>query len=252
MGAEGSLTLVAKKGITIQCGDSVLSLTPEGLKIGAKALALAGADGLRLKGKGPALELGEEAEIVAKAVKIFSKGASLELSEDAHLRGGKVLLNCDTAEPPEEDAESGKKKTKPLKVKLSDVALAATAGKKYRLLVDGNLYEGTTGASGEVEQEIPEAAMSATLTVWTEDYPEGPRQQWNLRLKELAPAGSAAGAALRLRNLGYYSGTVGDDMKDLPDPAVAALKEFQKDHGLEASGKLDGAAVAKLTQVYGH
>lgn len=114
------------------------------------------------------------------------------------------------------------------------MALAAIAGKKYKLVVDGNLYEGTTGAGGEVEQEIPEAATSGTVTVWTEDYPEGPRQQWNLRFKELAPASSPVGAALRLRNLGYFSGVVSDDMKDLPESAVTALKEFQKDHGAPA------------------
>ena len=251
-GAEGHLTLVAKKSITLQCGDSVISLTPEGLKIGAKVLALAGSEGATMKGKGPALNLGEEAEIVAKTIKIFSKNASLELSDDAHLRGKKVLLNCDTVKPPEVDSEMGRKKTKPLKVKLSDVALAAYANKTYKLNVDGNLFEGTTNASGTVEQEIPETAESATLFVWLEDYPEGPRQQWNLRLKELAPADALPGAMLRLRNLGYYLGPINDTMKELTEAAITSLKTFQKDHSLETTGKLDPTSAAKLKEVYGH
>ena len=182
-GAEGSLTLVAKKSITFQCGNSVIALTPDGLKIGAKSLALAGADGVSLKGKGPAINLTDEAEIVAKSLKIFSEGASLELEKEAHLRGERVLLNCDTATPPEVDPSTGRTKTKPLKVKLSDVTLAATAGKKFKLLVDGNVYEGTTGADGTITQEIPEAATSATVLLWPDAYPEGPRRQWNLSLR---------------------------------------------------------------------
>lgn len=251
-GAEGHLTLSAKKSITLQCGDSILTLTPEGLKIGGKVLALAGAESASIQGKGPALHLGDEAELVAKTIRLFGKKASLELNEDAHLRGSTVKLNCDTAAPPEEDPETGRKQTKPLKVRLSDVAMAAYANKAYRLVIGGDVFEGTTGASGEVEREIPEAATSATLTVWLEDYPEGPRQQITLQIKELAPPDAAAGAALRLRNLGYYTGTVNEAMRALPDAAVEGLREFQRDQGLETTGKLDGPTAAKLKSVYGH
>ncbi|WP_437763355.1 peptidoglycan-binding domain-containing protein [Sorangium sp. So ce281] len=60
------------------------------------------------------------------------------------------------------------------------------------------------------------------------------------------------GASLRLRNLGYYEGSLRDDMADLPEAAVHALVEFQRDHGVEETGKLDAATVAKLREAYGH
>jgi type VI secretion system secreted protein VgrG len=252
MGAEGHLTLTAKKSLTLQCGDSVLALTPEILKMGAAFLALAGRDGATLRGKGPALSLVDEAELVGKTVKIFSQGASVELGDDAHLRGRKVLVNCDTAKPAEVEEATGRRKTKPLELKLSDVDFVPYPDKAYKLLVDGDLYEGKTGPNGEVKQEIPEGATSATLILWVDEYPEGPRHRWSLSIEEIAPASAPAGAALRLRNLGYYTGDLDPKMKALPGRAAAALREFQGEHGLPRNGKLDGATAAKLAEVYGH
>lgn len=138
-------------------------------------------------------------------------------------------VHCDTAAPPEEAPETGRRKTKPLKVRLSDVAMAAHANNSYSLVVGGHVFVGTTSANGEVEREIPDA----------------------VQIKEFAPPDAPAGAELRLRNLGYYTGAVNDTLSFLPDAAVEGLKEFQRDHGLETTGKLDGPTVAKLQSMCG-
>ncbi|WP_438040157.1 type VI secretion system tip protein TssI/VgrG [Sorangium sp. So ce128] len=251
-GAAGNLVLTASRSLTLQCGDSIIALTPEGVKIGGNVLALAGANGASIKGKGPALDLGEEAELVAKKIRIFSPNASLDLDDDAHLRGKLVKLNCDSADLLSSDENDEPPRTRPLRLKLSDVAMVPYAEKNYRLTVDSHVHEGTTGPNGELELEVPEAAKGAVLVVWIESYPEGPRQQWTLSLRESAPADSVPGAALRLRNLGYYEGPLRDDMAELPEGAVRGLKDFQRDHGVQVTGKLDAATVAKLRETYGH
>lgn len=70
-----------------------------------------------------------------------------------------------------------------------------------------------------------------------------------VKLGELPGPDTVQGAQVRLRNLGYYWGTIGNTV----DGATAkALKDFQTEHGLEPTGALDAPTQAKLAEIHGH
>lgn len=47
------------------------------------------------------------------------------------------------------------------------------------------MLEGTTGTDGSLTEEIPEAAQAATLVLWPEDYPTGPRERYALTVDDV-------------------------------------------------------------------
>jgi N-acetylmuramoyl-L-alanine amidase len=57
-----------------------------------------------------------------------------------------------------------------------------------------------------------------------------------------------SGAQARLVNLGYGTGEIDGEMGSMTQ---AALREFQADHGLEVTGELDQATIARLAEKHG-
>jgi type VI secretion system secreted protein VgrG len=248
-GTDGMLNLIAKKGLVLECGSSRIELKPDSVRITGKALVLSG-EQTSLMGKGPALHLTDEAEMVAKTVRIFSAKASLELGQDASLRGELVKLNCDDAEPDPSAGDVEKEETKPLDVKLTDENLKPYAGKTYHLVVDGKKLEGKTGGDGRVTATVPKTAKTVEVELWIEEFPTGKRRHWTMDIAgELPPAKTVRGAQVRLSNVGYYAGKLGDA---LDDDTRKALRSFQEDHDLERTGDLDDPTVAKLSDMHGH
>jgi type VI secretion system secreted protein VgrG len=249
VGTDGALTLRAKKGIVIECGSSRIELRPDAVRITGKALVLSG-EQTSLMGKGPALHLTDEAEMVAKTIRIFSAKASLELGQDASLRGELVKLNCDEAEPDPSAGDVEKEETKPLDVKLTDEDLKPYAGKTYHLVVDGKKIEGKTGGDGRVTATVPKTAKTAEVELWIEEFPTGKRRHWTMDIAgELPPPKTVRGAQIRLSNVGYYAGKLGDV---LDDDTKKALRSFQEDHDLKVTGELDAPTVVKLSDMHGH
>ncbi|WP_437305710.1 type VI secretion system tip protein TssI/VgrG [Sorangium sp. So ce388] len=99
LGGSRSLRLVTQGSLTLSAGESSIEIDPEGIRITAGKVEIAGAQVLSLSGKGPTVSLGEEAEIAAGQVRILSSDAALELGEDASLWGRLVKLNCSRDEP---------------------------------------------------------------------------------------------------------------------------------------------------------
>jgi len=116
------------------------------------------------------------------------------------------------------------------------------AGKAYRLDVDGQSHQGTTGGDGLVDVAIPIDASSALL-----ECPDVPFKQ-RVMLGRLDPADTVAGAQARLQNLGAVPLDVSGELDEL---TVAALGAFQASRGLGVTGELDAPTVAAIEDRYG-
>jgi type VI secretion system secreted protein VgrG len=249
IGSDLVLDLSARNGVRLRCGESMIELTKEGIELKADTIVISAKKALNASGKGPKLILGDEAQLVSKTIRFFSSKASLLLGDEAHLDGDKVKLNCQGVDPDAADASGQPARTKRFSLKLSDGDFASLAGKDYVLVTGGVKFEGKTSGEGVVEHDIPDDADVAALTVWIEDRPEGRSVQYRVKLGALEDSSVVSGAQARLKNLGYYAGSFGDV---LDADTRAALKDFQVDHQLEATGELDAGTVQKLSDVHGH
>ncbi len=120
-GSGQSIRLTAEESIVLTCGDSTLVLTKDAIRMHSPTIALVASKSLQLQGNGPAIKLGDNAEILANTIRLFAKSSNLLLEErDAHLNGKKVLLNCSGLDPSESTARDAKVETKPLSLKLTD------------------------------------------------------------------------------------------------------------------------------------
>jgi hypothetical protein len=116
------------------------------------------------------------------------------------------------------------------------------ANEAYTLEVDGLLQSGTTDGDGRLDVPIPPNARLARLTIGPE------HDEYVLKLGQIDPIEEVQGVQGRLKNLGFYSGTVDGILNDATSAAIAA---FQGRNDLEATGRMDQATRDKLNQVYG-
>jgi type VI secretion system secreted protein VgrG len=249
VGAAGVVKIAADKGLVLECGDSTIEITSSRIKISAPELVLSGKKSAELSGNGPSLSLGDKAELVAKELTILTPHSSLVLAEDAKLKGKRVLLNCDGPKQPQSKPETAEEQTQAFKLTVKDPDLTPYGGKRYALLVDGKTYEGETTGSGDITQKIPTKAERADLTVWIDEWPTGRKLTWHFELGDLPDMGSVEGVQARLENLGYYQG---QRTGKLDDVTVAALRWFQRDHGLKETGEVDQATQSALAGAHGH
>lgn len=249
LGSYANINLRAHDGISLTCGDSRIDITQKSITLSSPTLVLSGSQSVAVKGDGPTMNLGKEAEIVADKVRIYAEKASLELDKDAHLDGTMVKLNCGAGDPSELTDENGEPKLQHLSLKLTDSAFEPYANKEFVVRAAGAKVLGTTDGDGKVEVDLPKEAQSAEITLWLEKRPTGKTRRYLVKLGELPGAATARGAQIRLRNLGYFWGKEGDA---IDAETTRALRDFQEDHDLEAKGELDAATQAKLTEVHGH
>lgn len=246
--ARQDLTLTSESAIVLSVGGSSLRIAPEGVVIDADTISVTGRREARMAGPGPALSLGEEGELAAKKISLRSEGAMLRLDQGAALKGSKVALGG-TGSPPSSPGDGPAAKTKPFQLKVSDASLVAYADKRFELFAGGARREGSTDGEGVVSAEIPEEAELVQVTLWIDEYPEGRRRRYTVRIEELPAAAEVRGAKQRLKNLGYYDGKIDDE--ESPD-LRAALLWLQRDHEIDSSGRIDAATTAALTRVHGH
>jgi type VI secretion system secreted protein VgrG len=246
--ATGQVRIKADAGLVFECGESRIEVTKEGVRISGPSLTFAGSESTTLSGKGPSLRLGETAEMAADKMRFYAKDAWMVLDKDVRMKGELIKMNCDDEKPADSLEEAAEVKKKLLKIKLSDAELTAYGNRKYQILVDGDLYEGTTTPEGLVEKEVPEEAKSLQLVVWLGEYPTGEKRSWVLARVPVTPPTDVKGAQVRLQNLGYRSG---DATGILDDGTKKALASFQSDAGLPPTGMLDDATAAKLAETHG-
>jgi hypothetical protein len=246
--SDETIVLNATKSLSIQCGDTIVKLTPEGIEITGKAVTIKGTDETIVRGKDCLVELADEARVAASATRLFGQSASVEVSTNAYMKGVQVKLNSREGDPPVATDATTTEPTRTLNLKLSDGGYNAYQNRPYEMIVNGVRYSGTTGGDGSVSQDIPESATQAKLLLWEGDPPAGKTQSWNLNIAKAPEASSIDGARSRLANLGYEVGKG----KSLDRVTIRSLKAFQRDHDLEETGELDDTTVAKLTEAHGN
>lgn len=130
-----------------------------------------------------------------------------------------------------------------LRLVLKDDKGNPFSDKKYELKVGEKTIEGNTDGSGYFEQEIPPNATSAKLKLFTEDD-KLKILSWDLSVGELEPVDTDRGVQERLRNLGFYFGSV--DGRVGSKKSKSAVEAFQKKNSLTVNGSVDDAVRNKL------
>ncbi|MFT3765203.1 MAG: type VI secretion system tip protein TssI/VgrG [Minicystis sp.] len=246
VGASRHVRVVAAESLRFSCGDSVIEITPDEIKLEAKAITLVGSSAVSMEGKGPSLHLTDEAVLSAKTMTFKASQAFLKLDKEAKLKGQLIKLNCD--EQGDIGAEPEKKpEPKTFRVKLHDDFHKPYANKKYRLLVEGKEIDGQTDGDGLVEEDVSPEAASADLTLWLGEPGQDPKIQWHLTLADLPPMDTPHGVRRRLKNLGYYRVAPGQT----GGAQTEAIRAFQQDHGLDPTGELDDQTKAKIEELHG-
>lgn len=250
IGAAERLVLRAEKAVVIQCGDTVITLTPDELKLIAKSIKGEGG-GISLCGDGPSLEMGKDVQVFSKSITMYAEKSTVELGENASVKGEKVQLKSNQA-PPSPAGSDDKKDTQPFKCQFSDFNLKPYSGKTYHLRADGLKTEGKTDNEGFVTATVPKDVKQVVVTVWIDEYPTGRRKTYTLTQAELPAASAPMGAQKRLKHLGYFSGEPTDELTDDAKNAIAWFQQDHKEsHGIEPTGELDGPTAGALEDVHG-
>lgn len=249
VGTASVLRLRGENGLVLCAGDSRIEITPKGITLKGTKISIAGVESVDMQGDGPRLRLDKEAEMVSDKIRLYASKSSLELDEDAHVNGGMVKLNCGALDPEDVESEEGKPSLQHLKLKLTDMGMKPYAHKDYVLRSLGVKVEGKTDGDGVLEADLPAEAKTAEVTLWIEPRPTGKTKRYVIRLGELPGADTVPGAEGRLRNLGYYWGR---SQTEITGDLARALRDFQEDHGLEATGQLDAGTQGKLVEIHGH
>jgi N-acetylmuramoyl-L-alanine amidase len=117
---------------------------------------------------------------------------------------------------------------------LNDPAGKPYSGKKWELKVKDKVYSGTTTDKGGIKQKVAPDAKQGDLTMYLDDKK---KLEWTIDIGGLDPIDSDSGVQARLNNLGYHTGA--DQYGTLGRGTAHALRDFQNDHGLPVTGKLD-------------
>lgn len=131
--------------------------------------------------------------------------------------------------------------------------LAHTAGEgvqaRYELGIDGveKPLEGTIGADGKLDVEVPISATRAELRLLELDTDEI-IDVICLRLGELDPETTLSGVQSRLRKLGFNCGEEDGDMGPLTSRALAV---FQQVYEIDEAGEVGPKTQAKLVELGG-
>ena len=139
-------------------------------------------------------------------------------------------------------------RTRDGELNITDVEIEPYANKTYVVFADGKRFDGATAGDGGIDLEIPKSATQVDITCWVDEYPTGRQKTWSVSVEELPPSTELRGAMLRLHNLGYFSGAIGETAG--PNEK-AALRWFQKEHDLEPTGNLDAETASELERVHG-
>ncbi len=128
-----------------------------------------------------------------------------------------------------------------LNLELRDSTGAPLSGRPYALiLADGSRREASLDDAGCLHEEIPGDCDRLALHV--------AHRVLELDLGTMPRCDSLLGAQERLNHLHYF---VGNPDGELGPLTRAALRRFQRDHGLAVTGVLDRPTVARLLEEHG-
>lgn len=116
----------------------------------------------------------------------------------------------------------------------------------YKVIIDGEEFEGVSDSAGFVECAIPGDAKEGKIII----KPGEPDERTiDLMLGALSPITELAGVVERLENLGFQCGD--DEPEEVTPQLRSALGLFQEQNDLEVTGQPDEATRDKLVQVHG-
>lgn len=130
-----------------------------------------------------------------------------------------------------------------LRIRLLNEHDEPRADVSYTLGIDGNLFNGTTNSDGLIEHGILPNARGGRLIVG-----ESQEEEYNLRLGYLDPMDEVTGLQVRLKNLGIYTGEINGQ---IDAGTIQAIREFQRQKGLEETGESDEATRQQLEELHG-
>lgn len=189
-----------------------------------------------------------QAGLAPDAIWQHGRNAALrELRRDPGvLMAGDVVYVPDVDPPPLRVRPSGQHRFR-CRVPTAElrVVLEGSGGLPFRVEADSASVTGATEADGTLRCELPVATTEATLIL----EPDSERERRVLlHVGGLDPADTVSGAKQRLFHLGYRILDFGDRATGDFPPAVRA---FQAQEGLEATGELDAATAAALRERHG-
>jgi hypothetical protein len=116
------------------------------------------------------------------------------------------------------------------------------ADEPYRVEGLGAPREGRSGADGVVRFEVPATVREVRVVL--------PRRQAvvPVRVGHLDPIEERSGVRQRLEHLGYYFDMAGEPTRETD---AVALRRFQRDRGLAATGELDDETRRALAEAHG-
>lgn len=113
---------------------------------------------------------------------------------------------------------------------------------EYTVDIDGKESKGKTDSEGWIKLTILPNAKLAKLVL-------ADGSKYELKLGNLDPVDEITGIQGRLRNLGFYEGSVNGQMTD---ETKSALRDFQHSHDLAVTGETDDQTKDLLTQLTGN
>jgi hypothetical protein len=135
---------------------------------------------------------------------------------------------------------SFKRKGEPSKIKIQLLKVGKPrANEEYTLEIDGTQIKGKTNGEGILEHFIPGEASVGKLIL------RGGQEVKNIKIGYLDPLEKPIGVQQRLKNLGFNC----PQSNELDEETKEALKKFQAEYNLEATGEADGATKAKLQEL---
>lgn len=177
-------------------------------------------------------EHGENAELRAKR-----KDPSVVFAEDDIFIPVKEPKDIDK---PVDAEHSFKRKGDPCKLKLQLFKFGKPrADEVYVIEVKDIRIEGKTDGEGKIEHFIPGDASAGKLIL------RAGKEVYPLKIGYLDPLDETIGVQQRLFNLGYNCPQNGK----LDEATVKAVKQFQAENNLEATGEIDSQTKAKLEAI---
>ncbi len=245
-GEGAAEVLQSDTSIVLQCGNTKVMVTPDGVSINGKTLTFEAGSTLKASSPDASLALDSGVAILGKEVTASSTGARLALACDAKLTGSKVQLGSGSGKSAAASSSgtTDDRLNKPVFIRTRLLrAGRPAAGVPYSLMLDGTIeHRSAARADGMIEQRVPASVASAVLTL----LDTGERRTFTVGAVE--PIETILGAQTRLQRLGLYQGPIDGEAGPL---TVHAIALFQRTRGLSGSGRIDAATAQELKKAYG-
>jgi N-acetylmuramoyl-L-alanine amidase len=152
-------------------------------------------------------------------------------------------VGCATTREHDFKLKSPKKK---LVIVLHGAAGVPMPGVPYELVVGEARHRGKTDATGKLEHPVDALATTGTLALWSD--PPFALDIGSLNPMDDCDDDGVSGVQARLNNLGYGAGAIDGE---LGARTSAAIRAFERDHGLEVTGEISDELCDALEKAHG-